>query len=431
MKKLQVALKQHTPLIHFQHYQDGATLRASEVKPQLDRFILTVLGNGDYEKGKCIAGNKGWLKGEHPALNYRMTIVPGKNVDVIFKDINKPKKDRNGIFLRNNRGKVKLDSYSAFFANMDTDYESPEEYRRFSMVERLDMTLYFPDKIDLSSSSLYRYISESNILSRFFLLHNFGMRASKGFGSFYIAEEDDLYVTPQVLPDYTNYEFQVCQKEDTAYNRKPVKKKDEYQNLFKTIELFYKTLRGGINEKDRNDVTLFYFKSLSYIYCTDVLQKKWDKRAILETFYHLPSKSPLSSCDIKDVWGFSTVEGWTIKHNDTIKKSIAAPGDVPTRMQSPLLFKPLRRDDGTFDVYLLFKEKQVDLKRFLSYRHVRVASVKRHNHMNLDLPETFALADFFDYVFKKLRIDVATYVDSRFHEHAYYSILEDIFEQLK
>lgn len=429
MKKLQVALKQHTPLIHFQHYQDGATLRASEVKPQLDRFILTVLGNGDYEKGKCIAGNKGWLKGEHPALNYRMTIVPGKNVNVLVDDINTPSKDRDGSLRRNNKGKIKLNPYPAFFANMDTDYESPEEYRRFSMVERLDMTLYFPDKIDLSSS-LYRYISESNALSRFFLLHNFGMRASKGFGSFYIAEEDDLYVTPQALSDYTNYEFQVCQKEDTAYNRKPVKKKDEYQNLFRIIELFYKSLRGGINEKSKSGETQFYFKSLSYKYCTDVLQKKWDKRAIKEFFYHVPAESALPNCDIKDVWGFSTVEQWK-NQNDTLKKNIAAPGDVPTRMQSPLLFKPLRRDDGTFDVYLLFKEKQVDLKRFLSYRHVRVTSAKRHNHMNLDLPETFALADFFDYVFKKLRIDVATYVDSRFHEHAYYSILEDIFEQLK
>ncbi len=33
-------LKQHTPLIHFQHDQQGATLRATELKPKLDRFII-------------------------------------------------------------------------------------------------------------------------------------------------------------------------------------------------------------------------------------------------------------------------------------------------------------------------------------------------------------------------------------------------------
>ena len=39
MYKLAFTLKQHTPLIHFQHDQEGATLRATEVKPKLDRFI--------------------------------------------------------------------------------------------------------------------------------------------------------------------------------------------------------------------------------------------------------------------------------------------------------------------------------------------------------------------------------------------------------
>ena len=40
MNKLVVKLKQHTPLIHFQHSQEGATLRASEVKPKLDKYII-------------------------------------------------------------------------------------------------------------------------------------------------------------------------------------------------------------------------------------------------------------------------------------------------------------------------------------------------------------------------------------------------------
>ncbi len=46
MEKITITLKQHTPLLHFQSTQDGATLRASEVKPKLDKFILTKLGKG-------------------------------------------------------------------------------------------------------------------------------------------------------------------------------------------------------------------------------------------------------------------------------------------------------------------------------------------------------------------------------------------------
>lgn len=35
MNQLTAILKQHTPMIHFQHNESGATLRASEVKPLL------------------------------------------------------------------------------------------------------------------------------------------------------------------------------------------------------------------------------------------------------------------------------------------------------------------------------------------------------------------------------------------------------------
>jgi len=37
-----------SPIIHFQHDQAGATLRATEVKPKLDRFILEKMGEDDY-----------------------------------------------------------------------------------------------------------------------------------------------------------------------------------------------------------------------------------------------------------------------------------------------------------------------------------------------------------------------------------------------
>ena len=43
MYKIEFTLKQHTPIIHFQHDQDGATIRATEVKPKLDQFIFEKL----------------------------------------------------------------------------------------------------------------------------------------------------------------------------------------------------------------------------------------------------------------------------------------------------------------------------------------------------------------------------------------------------
>lgn len=52
MHKLTVTLKQHTPLIHFQHSQEGATLRASEVKPKLDKFIIERCFHNSFEECK-------------------------------------------------------------------------------------------------------------------------------------------------------------------------------------------------------------------------------------------------------------------------------------------------------------------------------------------------------------------------------------------
>ena len=41
--KLEFTLKQHTPIIHFQSDQKGATLRATDLKPKLDRFLIEQL----------------------------------------------------------------------------------------------------------------------------------------------------------------------------------------------------------------------------------------------------------------------------------------------------------------------------------------------------------------------------------------------------
>ena len=73
MHTLKVTLKQHTPLIHFQHDQEGATLRASEVKPKLDKFILTRLSKEERTKGE----REGWIKVKDGKawLDYKMRIV--------------------------------------------------------------------------------------------------------------------------------------------------------------------------------------------------------------------------------------------------------------------------------------------------------------------------------------------------------------------
>ncbi len=183
MNKITVTLKQHTPLLHFQPMQEGATLRASEVKPKLDKFLLARLGGYNYDKGVEIAKEKGWLIGdganECKALNYKMRIVAREPVDyaipikehkkkgsiqrdditgeVLYKTLNYPKK-MGTLVVGNIEGRLESELLNlVFFESVDI--------------------IYLVNNVELATELRM-------IQSRFFNTFNFGNRKSKGFGSF-------------------------------------------------------------------------------------------------------------------------------------------------------------------------------------------------------------------------------------------------------
>ena len=76
-------------MIHFQHDQEGATLRASEVKPKLDKFIIKHAFHDNFDECKeflvgynpnpqkkedCIKTLRGKWNGGYRALNYKIRI---------------------------------------------------------------------------------------------------------------------------------------------------------------------------------------------------------------------------------------------------------------------------------------------------------------------------------------------------------------------
>lgn len=152
MEKLIVKLKQHSPLIHFQHDQEGVTLRASEVKPRLDRFIISSIGKqeknstthldiDDYTYGAIYAKEHDWLvgKGEKYSLDYKLKIINhGKTATHTIKVIN--------------------------------------DQKNFLLLE--DVQLYFQSYSDEITELIKKYIVS------FFIVNNIGFRQSKGYGSF-------------------------------------------------------------------------------------------------------------------------------------------------------------------------------------------------------------------------------------------------------
>lgn len=117
--KLKFNLKQITPMIHFQN-DDGATIRATELKPKLDRFILTWLAykkdeiqwtsqtlGSETEMLKKTSKHicKDWLiDKDHLALNYKMRIKAETKVD-------KSIRHGNAVYILNKNKEYKSSFY--------------------------------------------------------------------------------------------------------------------------------------------------------------------------------------------------------------------------------------------------------------------------------------------------------------------------------
>lgn len=224
MNRIVIKLKQHTPLLHFQPMQEGATLRASEVKPKLDKFLHS----------KCLEEiPKEWCYEGTKAFKYQMKIVPvGDPVDVTMsKKVVKDKKTKQpipGLFTTRN---YPNDNNSIIMGNMGGRPE--EELLNLVMYSSYDMILL--TKEEGVSKLLSEYIAD------FFYQTCFGNRTSKGFGSFAVLKINGKPVGGSSLcaHDY-NMSFKLEPKDDVAYGKGTL-----YQDVYVIINKIWKILKGN------------------------------------------------------------------------------------------------------------------------------------------------------------------------------------------
>jgi len=139
--RVQFTLKQHTPMIHFQHDQPGATLRATELKPKLDKFLL----------------------GKEPNLPHKTHSKKQKSLDYKIRFVSKIQKEQ-------------IPNKFLYFANNSIK----DDRRKRKMITFSNKTLkmeifsFYPEIIQ----AVKKHIDE------FFFLNNFGTRQSKGYGGF-------------------------------------------------------------------------------------------------------------------------------------------------------------------------------------------------------------------------------------------------------
>lgn len=203
-------LIQQTPMIHFQSRELGACLRASEVKPKLDKFICQNVPNIP----------KSWYidQEQSSALNYKLKIFTEEKAK-----IDEP--DRNIYFGNTGQGPKK----------------ETVMYKKSIEI-----------KIVCFNDSLMEIIKEH--LEAFFLLHNFGTRQNKGFGSFVLKATVNRRDTDKFLSNYINSS---CNIYKISYNNGIT-----YKDIFADIGLFSAILKSGYNQRG-------YIKSYLVKHCLD------------------------------------------------------------------------------------------------------------------------------------------------------------------
>lgn len=176
-------LVQHTPLIHFQHSEPHACLRATEVKPKLDRFLIEQLEKDDrFGDGRW----KKWFVGDgsQQSFDYMMRITPNS------EQVERTQSIENGIERAIARAEHRPPNASLheihknYFGNMASGNNIQDTVQ--AIQETFKESLFYKDGLTLTIRcfipELLTFIDEH--IRGFFMMHNFGTRQRKGFGSF-------------------------------------------------------------------------------------------------------------------------------------------------------------------------------------------------------------------------------------------------------
>lgn len=405
MYKLEVKLKQHTPLIHFQWDQEGATLRASEVKPKLDRFVLEKLGKEGggskedcYKRGLDIAKTGGWLIGESKALDYKVRI-------------------------KSSGERIELDKLPMYFGGTDKKGVS------------------YDQELDLTISSFHNIELLKPYLSEFFFCYNFGCRQSKGYGSFSVEKINDIVVSDNII--------EACLKDNFDF---VYRYKNEFQGnsdqILKKIKIDYQLIKSGVNIPSNRNM---YNKSKLFLFGVEKMNNKprWEKRFIkkgikehtnlLNNIELSFEKEPLTGNDkntnswedepnfynykyLRALLGLTEqYEFLTKTKEDKDKVVVKLKNDSVERYKSPLLFKIINGifyivgnnsypvGGKEFKMVFYIKSSKNEEELYVTNKGVRIDK--------LEIPSDFSLCDFMKFVMKQPEF-VECYEDIKYTEDA-------------
>lgn len=365
--KVAFTLKQYTPIIHFQSDQAGATLRATELKPKFDRFLLEYVKDLPFKKN---------ANGEK-SLDYKVKITAIENKIETIEKIN-PNNDR-------------AIPDPLFFGNMGDGKK-----KKFAKADELKIEFLSFD------SSVKKAIEE--YFEAFLARTNFGTRQSKGFGCFYLNKP----FNPSLIP-FKVYSFTT-------------------QNWKSDIKLLYSFLRQGINlPQGRDKPARFYCKPAIFTYA---MQNNWiwDKKAIKQHFFPNELKTQQEKYDanspvnyagqraylLRDLFGLSSEQSW-MSYRMTIKKE----HKEIARFKSPLNFKIIGNQ------VFFWADKSLEM---MLNQKFDISAGGKYLPDGLNTPKAFSFDDFFEHV---KTIDLSQHIESKFHKEREFSDLNRILNDIK
>lgn len=356
MHTLKVTLKQHTPMIHFQHDQEGATLRASEVKPKLDRFVVENVFDSDYDN--C----REFLVGYDPkkpdklrekfgagymALDYKMIVTPRNKV---FSSLNPHYDSRKRKYV--------TEDFPLILSNMGGK-ESENEIADLSQYDLVDLVFVSKNTSKFKEDSLLDVIS--SWIDLFFATQNFGQRQDKGFGSFSVVSinGEKMGFPKTELPENTRL-LKITFPDE-------IREIDKQKQLFQVIDFYWKCLKSGINYTRNGQYPNRYIKAYLWTYLNE-RKSTWEKRKVKETFNLTTgqerAENPNNPFFARAVLGCPDKfeyrnKGKIVGIEHSSEKNSE---DYIARIPSPVVFKPIF-EGNTVRIYILVDETPIEKLR--------------------------------------------------------------------
>lgn len=330
MPKLIVELKQNTPMIHFQAEESGATLRATAVKPALDKFLISSLG---------LEKTRPWMHDTTDrSLDYRMTFQTNPNEKDKCKENYELKKGKP--YFGTSKGVLNK--------------------------EPITMTIISEQE------GVINAIKES--IKDFFILNNFGVRGTKGYGSFQVYSIDG-----EKPVSYSDYDvIKAVNSMPEKYETSVYKLKHQFNNGWQlALEEINKTYSQMKSGKDSPSLLSNYGKKQGLSG-----EKQWIKQNFAD---------PEEARFLRAMLGLTGA--YKFKYSRTI--SVKDSESSIERFASPIIFKPLNLG-GNLCIYILLRKIPSEMFGHKFTFYDKNNGYKPHC-LSTPKKEEFSLIDFMKY----------------------------------